>query len=203
MRNQNILTSNQFGFRNAKSTKDAVAFLIDNQMDKMDNKWTCLPWPRQSIWHCLCFHTNNENGWGGYSLKIFDSYLSNRTQCVEIVLITIGFISISYGVPQGSILGPTLFIMYINSLCNLCVPNCSISTYADDTTLIIHGSSWCETFSSAQTALGSAMVWLSNNHLTLKINKIMYLTFARNSETFILRDHSCQPIFINLVAIQL
>lgn len=43
MRNQNILTSNQFGFRNAKSTKDAVAFLIDNQMDKMDNKWTCLP----------------------------------------------------------------------------------------------------------------------------------------------------------------
>lgn len=88
----------------------------------------------------------NEVGVRGHSLKICESYLCDRTQCVRIGSITSEFIFLSYGVPQGSILGPTLFLIYINSLCKLCISNCSIYTYADDTGLLIHGSGWRETF---------------------------------------------------------
>lgn len=118
--NQNILAINQFGFRNTKSTEDALAFLKDNLINKMDKKQRCigiflnLAKAFDSV-HVFKLMTKiNKVGFRGYSLKIFESYLGDRTQYVKIGSITSKFNSLSYGVPQGSILGPTLFLIYIN-----------------------------------------------------------------------------------------
>ena len=60
----------------------------------------------------------------------FESYLSGREQCVEVDGFKSEFFSVTYGVPQGSILGPQLFLIYINDL-SISV-DCDLSLYADD-----------------------------------------------------------------------
>ena len=64
----------------------------------------------------------------------FESYLSNRGQCVEVDGSRSEFLPISCGVPQGSILGPQLFLIYINDM-NMSI-DCMLSLYADDSALI-------------------------------------------------------------------
>ena len=75
----------------------------------------------------------------GTALGLFRSYLSNRKQCTNINSILSELISIELGVPQGSILGPFLFLVYINDL-----PNSSIllsKLFADDTCLLFSANS--------------------------------------------------------------
>ncbi len=69
----------------------------------------------------------------------FNSYLSDRTQSVRINLTTSGKTNVSYGVPQGSVLGPILFIIYVNDLSSF-LPNCEVIQYADGTQLIHTGT---------------------------------------------------------------
>ena len=71
---------------------------------------------------------------GVSSVSWFDSYLSGRQQCVDINGTRSEFLPISCGVPQGSILGPQLFLIYINDMC-LSV-DCRLSLYADDSALL-------------------------------------------------------------------
>ena len=66
----------------------------------------------------------------------FESYLSNRTQSVRLNDTVSDKTSISYGVPQGSVLGPNLFNIYVNDLTSF-LPNCEVIQYADDTQLIL------------------------------------------------------------------
>ena len=68
------------------------------------------------------------------SLKCFDSYISERVQCCSVNGYTSTLRHIKYGVPQGSILGPLLFIIHMNDLTNV-VKNGKICMYADDTNL--------------------------------------------------------------------
>lgn len=76
------------------------------------------------------------NGFRGISLKLFRSYLLNRTQFVsqngEVV---------KYGVPKGIVVGPVLFLQYTNGLLN---GSGDVTAFADDTTIIIEGNSWTE-----------------------------------------------------------
>ena len=67
-------------------------------------------------------------------LSLFQSYLSNRSQCCSVNGKISGFMPIIFGVPQDSILGPLLFIIYMNDLQNI-TSTCDISMYADDTHL--------------------------------------------------------------------
>ena len=77
----------------------------------------------------------NHYGIEGVPLKLYESYLSNRTQYVEIVDVKSETLSIATGVPKGSVLGPILFIIYINDFSQASQIFNFIS-YADDTTLL-------------------------------------------------------------------
>jgi len=68
------------------------------------------------------------------SLKLFHSYLSNRTQTVKLGNLQSEFLPVKSGVPQGSILGPLLFLIYINDISFQC-PDLNIDLYADDSTI--------------------------------------------------------------------
>lgn len=203
LEHRHILAPNQFGFRARKSTEDAVASLVDHIVDKLDNQKKCVgifldltkAFDTVSVPHLL---TKLEGmGIRGHTLEIFKDYLSDRTQCVKIDSFVSDDTSLAFGVPQGSVLGPTLFLAYINSLCKLSLPNCSIFTYADDTALIIHDSNWRSTIALAEQALGNVMNWLADNLLTLNLTKTTYLTFSLtssnqpSSESLVLKAHSC------------
>ena len=91
---------------------------------------------------CKAFDTVNHDillekmaAMGVSSVEWFRSYLSHRSQCVTIGSFQSDFVEISCGVPQGSILGPQLFLLYINDMI-VSTTNCKLSLYADDSALI-------------------------------------------------------------------
>lgn len=136
-------------------------------------------------------------------MKLFESYLTKRYQSVRISEYVSNEVPVAFGVPQGSILGPTLFIIYINQLCDLRLPNTMITTYADDTALIFSGRSWEEVHSTAEQSLRVVAKWLKRNVLTLNVTKTKYIPFCITSKTnpdmnFQIKIHSCQNDSPNL-----
>ena len=137
---ENILTPKQFGFWPKLSTAIAVTYFTDAILDNLD---------KGSITGAVfldlseAFHTINHNrlikklsniGFSQETITWFNCYLSNRTQVTSVGLEKSTTKPVQVGVPQGSILGPLLFLIYVNDLPST-VNNCDISLYADDTVL--------------------------------------------------------------------
>ena len=100
----------------------------------------------------------------------FDDYLTNRTQSIALNCVVSDPQSLQYGVPQGSILGPLLFIIYINELPSI-IQNCSIQLYADDTLLFFSSSSVALIESTLSEDLNRMISWLNSNFLFLNYSK--------------------------------
>ena len=106
----------------------------------------------------------------------FRSYLTGRRQCVNVSGTDSDFLEVSCGVPQGSILGPTLFLCYINDMSVSL--DCRLSLYADDSTLISSGRS-VESLSTFLTGqLESCSKWLVDNKLSLHVDKCESIIFG-------------------------
>ena len=113
----------------------------------------------------------------GKCLQYIVSYLSNRKQCVEISGVRSNFRTMNSGVPQGSILGPLLFLLYVNDLPNV-VNNSEVYLFADDTTLVAIDRS-LEKLSDDFNAVAK---WLAANRLSLNMKKkTVQINFARKS----------------------
>lgn len=122
--------------------------------------------------------------------------MTDREQQVKIGDTISGISKISYGVPQGSVLGPTLFLIYVNDLCNMKLENCSIFTYADDTALIFHANSWLQVQQMAESGVHHVSNWLTKNLLTLNVRKTKFITFSIRENSlpdfeFTLKVHAC------------
>lgn len=134
----------------------------------------------------------------GLALDIFESYLSERSQLVKLDKFISCEENVSFGVPQGSVIGPTLFLLYINDLCNLKIPNCKIITYADDTALLISGDTWEKTRKHAESALTIVMNWFRFNLLTVNVEKTKFITFSSKpssmpDSSYKIFAHTCSP----------
>ena len=97
------------------------------------------------------------------TLKWFVSFLKGRRQCVKLNDITSNTLPITYGVPQGSILGPILFSLYINDITD--IVSCGVVLYADDT-VIFHDDR-----KILQTNLDRISDWCNENLLTINVKK--------------------------------
>ena len=119
----------------------------------------------------------NMYGFNEQSISWFQDYLSNRIQYAKVN----GTISDSRitrcGVPQGSILGPLLFIIYINDLSKY-ITECHVNLYADDTALYIESPSYIELILSLRLELETLSQWMLANKLTLNVRKTKFLIFG-------------------------
>lgn len=203
-----ILSRNQYGFRRGKSTADAVHDLTDNLIRNMDGGkksltiFLDLAKAFDTVSIPLLLTKIEKIGIRGTQLNLFQSYLTNRQQFVKIGDYCSRSLPISFGIPQGSILGPTLFLIFINDLCNTHLENGNILTFADDTALIFNGTSWEDTFTHAQQGLNTVTCWLNKNLLTINVDKTKYITFSirnpnRPHPPLDLIVHSCSRAQLN------
>lgn len=203
-----LISNNQYGFRNGISTEEAVLGLTREIGDHLDVGNKCvgvfldLAKAFDTVSIPILLNKLLDHGIRGLPHDLLSDYLTNREQQVKLD----NFVSqpsiISYGVPQGSVLGPTLFLIYINDLCNYNLPNCKIYTYADDTALIFNATSWESLKSIVESGIHQIQNWLKFNLLTLNINKTKYMTFAiRKSSlpnnTFNITAHTCETPGLN------
>ena len=177
----------QYGYRKIHSTETACLELVDKLMKNLDKGETPIGFfldlskAFDTLDHNILLNKLHHYGVKGIELQWFHSYLSNRTQYVEIDGIKSQQKEIRTGVPQGSILGPLLFIIYMNDINNVSSKFEAI-LYADDTSL----SAVLKTFGSRNSGEISNNInkdlalfcnWLKANKLSLNIKKTKYMIF--------------------------
>lgn len=119
-------------------------------------------------------------GLRGKMYDLLKSYLSKRTQIVKLKNSVSTSLDVTHGVPQGTVLGPLLFIIYINGLLNINV-DAEIICYADDTAILVHSSSTESLNIKANNVIKEIKDWFDNNLLELNLNKSKYIHFNINS----------------------
>ena len=183
-----ILSKRQFGFIKNIGTKDALNQISKTIYENLDKG---LPIAITFLDLAKAFDTVNHKilldklyayGVRGKGHKLIESYLSNRRQKVRIGSYESDFEIIDTGVPQGTILGPLLFILYVNDLLTK-MPENSILSYADDTAVLAKGKTWKEVENQMNKYLDEVSIWLRLNKLTINIQKTVYLTFGNYSDS--------------------
>ena len=114
----------------------------------------------------------------GVALKLLESYLSGRSQYVVYDYQKSATLSITCGVPQGSVLGPLLFIIYMNDICNVSQLLFTV-LYADDTCVLVNGKSLNLIIETVNSELQLLTTWLESKKLSLNTTKSYYAVFHR------------------------
>ena len=142
------------------------------------------------VWHNGLISKLDQIGIEGKLLNLFKSYLSNRKQCVIVDGNKSSFLDVKAGVPQGSRLGPLLFIIYINDIVNDL--ESEILIFADDTTLLASGDDPNQTSSQLNRDLHKISIWAKKWKVTFNSGKSKDLIFSKkclnNSPPLILNN---------------
>ncbi|KAI8499803.1 hypothetical protein Bbelb_228540 [Branchiostoma belcheri] len=178
-----MLTKHQSGFRAYDNTTLQLVRLVDEWTKAMDKGevvgcvFLDLRKAFDKVWHHGLLAKLAGYGIRGSLLEWFCSYLTDRRQRVVVNGATSDWKTPLAGVPQGSILGPTLFILYINDLPSRCT-TCEANLFADDTSLTVAHRSINTVVDSLNTDLATVSEWLQ--HWKLEANrdkcKVMFLT---------------------------
>lgn len=184
----NLFYPSQYGFRKNHSTEHASLELVDRILQSMENDDTPfsifidLSKAFDTLNHEILLKKLSFYGLGATSLNLFKSYLSNRKQYVSLDNIVSDFGKITTGVPQGSILGPLLFIIYINDISNS-TSLLNVISYADDTTLTgtikAFGGNTPELSQNVNKELLKVQNWLLVNKLALNVDKTKLMIFHK------------------------
>ena len=178
----------QFGFRPMGSTQEAILTATNDWHKTLDRGLSSaavffdLSKAFDTVPHHLLLQTLRSIGISGPLLEWFDSYLSNRQQRVVIRGHSSSYANVDSGVPQESILGPLLFIIYMNSIFDLRLsPDSKIILYADDI-LLYKPIKTPTDISDLQSNVDKIQAWVASHSLQLNISKTkaMLISHCKN-----------------------
>ena len=178
----NILTENQYGFRKDHSTSLALLDLYNKISSGIDIKeftvgiFLDLSKAFDTIDHCILFDKLQHYGIRGVPLDWFKSYFNERQQFVVYNDISSQKIPINCGVPQGSILGPLLFLLYINDICNAS-DILHYVLFADDTNLFYSHKNLSFLIDQVNHELLKLSDWFAANRLSINFEKTKFMIF--------------------------
>ena len=178
-----LISNNQYGFRPGLSTSDAIMDLSNLIYQTFENKahgigvFLDLSKAFDTIDHNILLKKLSWYGVRGKALDWFRSYLEERKIYASYNNVQSKCFTMTHGVPQGSILGPLLFIIYINDLPNAISVGKSI-LFADDTTLYFSNTSIHNVVTNINNSLNGLFEWLKVNRLSLNVSKTPYIIFS-------------------------
>ena len=178
---ENILNTNQHGFRKKRSTATAIFEVLQNVYQTWNernyNSCIFIDYSKafDTIDHSILLKKLDIYGLDTNSLKFLRSYLSNRQQRIKINTEVSPYSKLRCGVPQGSILGPLLFIIYTNDIFLEIDETENIYMYADDTLLLNAGKTELQAVNQSQICFDKVIAWCDLNRLTINKDKTKHL----------------------------
>ena len=190
---QKLLFEFQSGFRTSHSTDTCLLYLTDYIKREVDSGKYCgmvmldLQKAFDTVNHSILLSKLRAIGFDSTAIKWMKSYLEGREQVVDINGTLSSSLTVSCGVPQGSILGPLLFLLYINDMNAAC--NCKLFLFADDSALLISGKDKLQVEEALSSEVTKIRTWLTDNKLSLHLGKTESILFGTR--------HSLREINVN------
>ena len=185
---ENIIYNNQFGFRPKHSTNHALISITEQIKEALDNgQYACgvfvdFQKAFDTVNHEILLKKLYRYGIRGSTFNWFKSYLTDRLQFVSILGFDSDKKSIIHGVPQGSVLGPLLFLLYINDLHNA-IKHSSTYLFADDTHLLQINRNLKRLQRNTNADLKYLYLWLLANKISLNKTKTELIYFRKPNTT--------------------
>ena len=201
----NILSENQSGFRPIHSTQTCLLNVSDYLLENMNSGYFTgavfldLRKAFDTVHHGRLISKLHHFGVRDLELDWFSSYLSGRQQITKIGDNYSNLAGVNFGVPQGSVLGPLLFTLYINDLANTVSPDSVMFLYADDSAVFTSDKSVEDVSRVLNRDMVEISKWLQVNCLTLNTNKTKCMLFG--SQAKLRRSENNLHVVINNTAI--
>ena len=192
LESEKLISKTQFGFRKGHSTEHAVIHFMDYVTKHLENGkhiiglYLDTKKAFDSINHRILLSKMNSYGLRGNCLDLIKDYLTNRSQSVRVNDTLSAFKNIECGVPQGSVLGPLLFLIFLNDL-NSLSPNLEVITFADDASIFMSNASLTALESQMNKELSNIHTWFECNMLKLNLQKTGFQLFSKTKNITELR----------------
>ena len=178
----NLIYDRQFGFRTRHSTCHAINYSVNKILSEIEKKhhvlgiFIDLSKAFDTIDHSKLLEKLQHYGIRGNAHNLLSSYLSNRDQLTNFQKTLSEKCQVLYGVPQGSVLGPLLFLLYINDIVS-CSSEGEFVLFADDTNIFVSGKTASEAYIKANTVLRDVNEYMALNQLHINMSKCCYMHF--------------------------
>lgn len=199
----NLLSVHQYAFREGSNTENALCKVTGEILKNLDAGrkviaiFLDLAKAFDTVEHRILLERLYKIGVRGIAYNLFKSYLHERTQRVKIENVLSDSLEVDTGVPQGTVLGPLLFNIYINGVLTE-LDEGRVFCFADDTALIINDVTWDLVIEKSEIAITKLKNWLDSSYLSLNLSKTKFVAFGlskkalTHTQTLKIHDPDCK-----------